>query len=247
MDSMLKVSLLSTIGVLMAFSLLAQTTSDTKNTSFGTLIEYAEKVYGPDDLLVNGSAYIPTHLQAAGHPYFLSDIWHKGSILSNGKHFSGVDFKFNLYKQELVMQAVGKSGAVTIITLNPHVLKAFELEGHYFINLGKGLSTSNGFSFYELVYEGSFVFVIHHKKIFNAHYSERTPYGSFSKPHKTYYLLNDTELFKLSSKRAFLNHFKTIKPALRKFMRQHKIKYKKADLNQLKQLMKYCDNEISRT
>ncbi len=230
---------------LSVLGIYAQPENLSLSQDFGALFKHAEAVYGPDDLLVNGAAYRPAHLMAANHPYYLSSEWHSGMVVSNAKVFKNEDIKFNIFSHELIMLATGKSGAVSIIVLNPKLVDAFELGGHYFMNVSRLLKEQNTQPFFEIIYDGNFAFLASHKKVFNPHYTDRTPYGIFSKENKTYYVLQEGEMLKISSKRAFLKHFEGIKPLIRKFMRLHKIRYKKASNPQLNQLMKYCDDELS--
>lgn len=223
--------------------LKAQNDPSETHTSVKSLFQYAESVYGPNDLLVNGVAYKPDHIQAESHPYFLSEEWQRGMVISNGRAFKEVDLKYNIVSDELVLRAAIKTGAISFIVLNPKLVDAFEIGGHFFVNLPKQHQIESPAPFLELVYEGRQLFLIMHKKLFSAHYTERTPSGIFSKEKKTSYIFDNQQLYKVNNRRSLLKYFKSIKPALRKYMRKNRIRYHKADPHQLNQLMKFCEDE----
>ena len=50
-------------------------------------MDVVQKAYGPDDLLVYGSLYVPDHPKAEGNPYFQEENWTEGLIVIKGKSF----------------------------------------------------------------------------------------------------------------------------------------------------------------
>jgi hypothetical protein len=52
------------------------------------VIDAAQKAYGPDDLLVKGSLYVPDHPEAEGNPYFQEEEWTECLIVIKGKSFT---------------------------------------------------------------------------------------------------------------------------------------------------------------
>ena len=91
--------------VLIVFSSLAFSPVYSQNPTaqIAALAAYADEVYGSDDALVNGSAYIPDHYNAKGNPYFLTDQWIEGTISKDGRKYENQDILFNIEKDHLIL------------------------------------------------------------------------------------------------------------------------------------------------
>ena len=206
------------------------------------ILDKAQHAYGPNEIIENGRIYIPIHPRANGDPYFLDSDWINGMVVIKGDKFSNLNVKYNVNLEELILKKEKENQESHIpIVLNYNFIDSFELEGHHFINLSVMPFGDELAGFAELIYQGEIIFLIKHTKEFLNRYSQSNPYGAYSKLNSTYYIYETETLTRLGTKKSFLNYFEPIRKEIKKFMRQNRIKYKKASHIQLYELIKYCD------
>lgn len=206
------------------------------------ILDKAQYAYGPNEVIENGRIYIPDHPRANGNPYFLDLDWISGTLVIKGDKFSDLKVKYNVNLDELILKKEKENQESHMpIMLNYNFIDSFELEGHHFINLS-GMPFSDELSgFAELIYEGEIIFLIKHTKEFLNRYSQSNPYGAYSKLNSIYYIYETETLTRVGTKKSLLKYFEPLRKEIKKFMRQNRIKYKKATHIQLYELIKYCD------
>lgn len=205
------------------------------------LVSKTDSLLGADDELINGKIYIQENLLAQGHPFFLTNDWQAGSVKVNGKEHDGLFLKYNINTGELILKAERKRGGASVIALNNEFIETFIIGDRFFINAMnfdvKGIQTD----FVELLYQGRFNFFVSYSKSYNNDYTTKTPYGTYGKISTSYFLMQENQLTNITSKNAFLNYFITGKKEIKKYMKKNKIKYGKANFDQLSNLMEYSD------
>ena len=208
---------------ILALSLNSKVVAQDEN-DLQILIQRTDSLLGADDELVNGKIYMQKYMLAEGHPFFLTPQWQKGSVTVNGKKHTGLNLKYNIYTDELVLKAEKISGGASVISLNNEFIESFYLEDKHFVNsMGfnvRGIQTD----FVELLYKGNFDFFVSYTKFFNNDYNDKTPYGSYGKTNTSYFLLQNKELVEVSSKKALFNYFELIKKKLKKYLKKNRIK-----------------------
>ena len=225
-------------------TLLGQNADDIQH-QITDILEKANRVYGPDEMLENGRLYIPAHPKANGNPYFMGKGWLAGKLIITGDIFSNVKIKYNVNLELLILKKEIENQESHIpIILNNNFIDSFDTGDHHFINLNAMPFNDELSGFAELIYQGQLIFLVKHTKEFITRYSQSNPYGAYSKLYSIYYIYENDELTRLSTRRTFLNYFEPFRKEIKKYMRQHSITYKKATNAQLYELIKYCD-EIS--
>jgi len=215
-----------------------------KQELVSNILDKAQQAYGPNEVIENGRIYIPIHPRANGYPYFLDADWMMGKLVMKGDNFNDLNIKYNVNLEELILkkEKENKENHLPIV-LNNNFIDSFELEGHHFINLDSMPGTDELSDFAELIYQGEIIFLIKHTKEFLNRYSQSNPYGAYSKLNSTYYIYETERLTRVGTKKSFLNYFEPNRKEIKKFMRQNRIKYKKASHIQLHDLIKYCDEQ----
>ena len=224
----------------------AQATHMHDSTELAKLKGYTEQLYGTDDRVVNGKAYLPMHFNAKGDPYFLTDNWTKSTLVINGEEYNGQEILYNIDIEKPILKTTLKSKEEVLMVLNTDFIEAFYFGEHYFLNGGKYFPDARFKGFEEQVYNGDFKVVIRYQKSFVSQYTANTPHGFYSGTKSMVYIFDKGELKKLPTKKAMLDYFSDDKKGIKKFLRKNKIKYKKATANQLKQLFTYCDDISSK-
>ena len=223
----------------------AQDKSGTDNQDDISILESTEQIYGSDDLLVNGRIYYQQYPLAEGHPYFDTEEWINGSIFIKGRSFLGYEIKYDLEMDEIVLNTRDKRGAFVDIMLNHQVIDSLYFGNRFFINTAQFLTGKPVSNFFEVVFNGIPVLLVHHKKEFLTEYNERYPHGRYRDPPQRLFLYTGNDLVDISKKKAFLNYYEPYKKEIKKFMKRNRIIYKKADNQELFRLMEFCSNECS--
>ncbi len=223
----------------------AQNTSSAQvDDALSIVAEYASKLYGTDDVVVNGRKYLPAHYNAKGDPYFLSDEWIKGSLVIDGKKYEHQELLYNIDIEKVILKATINDSSTVYLVLNNEFIDAFYLGRRQFVN-SKQLNLRREFpGFVEQVYAGSFTVMTRHQKSFGSNYTKNTPNGFFSSTSSVNYILKGGQLNKVPTKKSLLTYFSAQKKDVKNFMRKNKIRYKQANSTQLNKLFRYCD-EIS--
>ncbi len=202
------------------------------------------KVYGIDDVLVNGSKYRSLHPVASGNPFFTDGTFSEGDISLKGRDFKVVFLKFDIEQQKVILKVFPDSANFKVIVLNNNYINNFTLQGKYFVNISSLLKTNSVSGFYELVYHGSFVFGRSYKKEFVANYSNNYPNGKYSKIKKASFVFREDGKHRIKKNKDLYYLFPQKKDLIKRFIKDNKIKLRKASNHKLNILMQYCD-EIS--
>jgi hypothetical protein len=208
------------------------------------LWQQTSEIYGTDDILVNGTTYRPLHPIASGDPFFINGIFVHGQLNLKGRSFQNVLLKFDIEQQKLILKHFVDGAKFELIAFNNNYIKSFSLHGRFFVNIDDLIKNDKAKGFYELIYQGDFLFVREYKKVFVSTFSDKYPYGKYSDTKTTNFLFLEGEKFKISKRKDLYNLFPQHKVLIKKFMKEHKIKLRKSNNNKLNILMQYCD-EIS--
>jgi hypothetical protein len=214
------------------------------NETLFDLETFTAKLYGTNDVVVNGRKYIPTHYNAKGNPYFLTDNWMKGSLVIDGKKHDNQELLYNIDIEKVILKTTINSTDTIYLVLNSEFIEAFYLGGRYFVNASQTNFKKQFQGFLEQVYSGRFMVMTRHQKSFVSSYSKNSPNGFYSATTSVHYILNNGQISRVSTKKSLFNYFSAHKRDIKNYLHRNKIKYKQADALQLTKLFEYCD-EIS--
>jgi len=206
--------------------------------------EYTSKVYGTDDLLVNGSNYLPLHPVAYGDPCFEKSAFVIGSLYLIGREFENVELKYDIEQQKVILKGFVDAIHYKVIVLNDNYIKDFYLHNKHFVNISNYLNQNFIYGFYELIYDGSFVFVKQYSKEYLAVYSNRYPSGKYSETKIEMSVIKDNIKYKIKNRKSLFSVFPEQTSEIKIYMKDNKIKLRKASNINLYNLMQYCD-EVS--
>lgn len=209
--------------------------------SVAEIKELIQQIYGPDDLLVNGTMYIPERPRAEANPYFQEENWIFGNITIGGKLFQHVEFIYHVELDRIIIMSKDMKQNDIAVILNNDFVDSFDWKEHHFVNLNqlKAFSRESGFA--EMIYNSGFIFIIRYKKDFINDYSQSNPFGRYSKLQSFRYIHSGDQFVKLQTKKSFLEYFNPYRSQLKKYFRENRIKYTTASGNELYNLLKYCD------
>lgn len=195
-----------------------------------------------DSLWYHGRIYEFDIRTQSGTPYFFNIGTFPGSITFNKKHHEDLILSYNLIIDELIIWEKGSSGNMMQLVLNKYFVDRFTLmhRGNYYHfrmqTETNPLHEELKEGFYEVVYDDELSLLVKHKKVLSFDATNDTKSYQYE---KQTYLIRDGEFYKVDSRRDYLNAFQDNKNALRKYMRQEKINYKKTGTQGLYDLCSY--------
>jgi len=205
------------------------------------VLAVANQFYGLDDLLVNGTLYLPYHPRAEGNPYFQEEKWAHGKIVIIGKSFENIEFIYNIETDKVIIQSNDILQNKMAVILNRDFVDAFYIDEHDFINLDQLNLANSEKGFAELIYRSGLTFIVKHKKDFLKQYSQSNQFGSYSKLKSEKFIQSNGQLKKLPTRKSFLDYFKPSRSQIIKYIRTNNIRYKTASKQELSGLLKFCD------
>jgi hypothetical protein len=218
----------------------AQNGSDDKELLL-TILQTTSQIYGSDEALINGFAFTPNNVNAGGDPFFISPSFANASITISDKVFEVESLKYDIADERLVLLVTVKSGAKFPILLNNEFIQHFELSQAHFYPATLYLTDNEVKGFIDLVYSGSFNFVTKYKKEFVKMYTKVDPFGKYSETQIHHYLIRNGVSKKIKSKKSLLDTFNPFQKEISRYMKTNHIKFRKANRQQLVQLLRYCD------
>ncbi len=205
------------------------------------IVYYTDSLYGSNDMLIRGKYYTHKSMRAVGHPYFLSARFEPAVVYIQKHRFRNVQLQYNIEDDIFILTSKLQSGQPAFMELNRSV-DSIDFMGSRFVSahkLGvKGLDAG----YYEQITTDNFLFLIKYYK--NAEVVHLQP-KKYSKIFRHYYILENGEWIKVSSKKSFTSYFGVHKSTIRKYFRKNNIKYKTCNRKELIGLIKYS-NELQK-
>ncbi|HEY0054865.1 MAG TPA: hypothetical protein VGB63_05875 [Pedobacter sp.] len=243
MNFFLRPILLVSINFLFISQLFAQIDS----TYFTAIRENAVKLHNKSLQaqlpIYNGKVYepFPYYIKDDGHSYFLSGTMLKGSVVFDGVLYKDVDLKYNLVKDELVLQYYDK---VSSIILDEARVDAFSLANNNFVKLKnssyRGLSPDG---YYHLLYNGTIKLLSKRKKNIIESVNDRRVERNI-KSTTRYYILKGEVYHQINSKRALFKVLKQNDNQSQQYLASGKHDFKRDPENTILSLVKFYDKNI---
>jgi hypothetical protein len=208
-----------------------------------SLRSLADSLYGFNDLLVNGTQYLPSHPRAAGHPFFPDEAFSSGVVYVKGERFEGLKINYDAEGDQLLLDVSASMPWIRYLALNDLLADSFSLEGRVFVHVRTLPAMPGGSGFLEKLYEGRFVLLARHQKKFKAEFNQWKPYGEFIAYPVSLLLLREGVFHDVSREKQWMDLFSSHRKEVKKFIRKHNINFRKATTGQLKQIAAYC-NEL---
>jgi hypothetical protein len=171
--------------------------------------------------LLNGRIWWNQYSKAIGNQYFLDGSFLKGSVVFNGRHYSGLDLKYDIANDELLYTTENHP----VICMNKEMVDSFTLE---FANItynifNAGNDTSSILKGYvNLLYSGPYsLYVKYTKKIYPLAVDGR--FDLFAEEHQVF-LSTPNGIVLIKNKKKLFDILKDKKKELNHFIRANKLK-----------------------
>ncbi|MGQ7871308.1 hypothetical protein [Sunxiuqinia sp. sy24] len=198
--------------------------------------------YGLDMLLHNGEKYTSDVNPVKGHPFWRDDHGFVGDIYIKGEVFKTQNLRYDLNKQEFILNYIDYNQQTHQIVLNSSVIDSVRTDGICFISHSLPEIPQR---FVQLVFEGQLICYISRKKDLNFESQGSNIGYHYTGEIKNYYLVFDDAARVFNRKGNFLKLFpKENRKELRTFLSSRQIDLKKITEKELKDLIAYCERII---
>jgi len=207
-----------------------------------SIIDSTQKIYGNNDLLVNGSVYYQPNRLALGTPYLHSQELEKGVVYTRGKAFNDVNINYNIESQKLLLLYITPNRSRLLIDLSDVLVDSFLIKDYLFVSTAS-LNVKSKYPYLLAINSNKYAMYVGFKKEFIAQFDERYPFGRHSKTKRTLFLISDSIPVRINSTKSFLKTFPSARKELSAYFRKHKIDLSIATLEKLKQLMEFYNHQ----
>lgn len=209
--------------------------------SINEIKQYTIELLGKDPLLVNGIRYNHGYSRVKGDP-FLPGGKQKGTIVVDGVPYKNQDIRFDILNNELILNYETSSESAESIVLTKHWIDQFSLGEMVF---RKGILSLDSSRFVQVIYTGKVsCYMDWEKEIILGKAEDIQPYF-FSDPLRQGILdIRDSqETFR--SRRSFIIQFeKKNRKMIRNYMRAHRIRFRKANTGELRDLLIFINQNL---
>ncbi|HEX9509393.1 MAG TPA: hypothetical protein VF939_02845 [Puia sp.] len=186
--------------------------------------------------IYNGREYIRNGLNAKGWPFFESNDPINGSVIYNGNFYTNIDMRYDLVENKLVVATYTKNGFIELV---PEKISSFSLHNHHFVHLlpEKNKNTSIEEGFYDELSQGRAILYARRIKKFVV--PTNTEEASKYVQYNTYFIKTDSSFYEIGSKADLLKTLNVKKDELKKYIKSHKLNFKKDLENSLSLTVNY--------
>lgn len=237
--NLLLVPLLVVLLCLTERSLQAQTSSNDSliyEKTLSNTISFFRTVVKEKSLLYTGREYIQVGNGMKGHPYFEKDNLQTGSVLYDGVVYQSIAMKYDIYQDVLLINDYNKSNLIELLS---EKISWFQISSHRFVYLStKKENNKLNSGFYELLLTHSFASVY-------AKRSKKIPMTSKAEEQQqfvqknVYYIKENDDYFEVTDKASLLYAFKGKKEALKKYIKENNLNFKKGLENAIINTVEY--------
>jgi hypothetical protein len=121
---------------------------NSKAGNWNELYKSVVNEYGFDQVLVTGLGYEDNYYGKVGHPFLYEDQFYKGTLTFREREYQGVDIKYDLYKQQVILY-IAQNNSITWVIPPNDFISAFSIGDQLFMKHSfQGIS-----KFYQVVFD----------------------------------------------------------------------------------------------
>jgi hypothetical protein len=196
--------------------------------------------YGFDQVLVNGIIYEDNYRGKIGHPFLLEDQFYKGTLVFREKEYKGINIKYDIYKQQVVLYVMQNNSVAWVIPPNDFIT-AF--------SLGEKLFVKHAFHgeprFYQMVYDTEKLKCLYYwsKLRYDSDHNSEYISAKFTKSERITYLMADGVFTKYRNNRSFVSLFPhEHQIRIKQYIKTTKINVARSSDGMIHELLSYCNS-----
>jgi hypothetical protein len=211
----------------------------TTQTTFTSIIN--DDLYTSGQSIVNGLAWTNS-VAYKGNRFCGSNNWKEGSVLFNGRWYSGLEINYDVLEDELIFYDE-TPGSEKYIQLNKDLIERFNYidENTQRNFVLKELSSEKGKEIYEEIYRGAVSFYIKHKKSVKEEIG--TKYMGKLYDSNTFYLDDGQQSYSFKKRKKVLEILGNSRE-LKTFIRKENLRINKNHQNDIVRLLEYYQSLI---
>ena len=200
-----------------------------------------DQSYGNDYTLVNGIRYIQVPARAEGHPFLDGDQFSKGRIVIGEKEFEGVELKYDICNQQIILNYRDYSGSQQQIVLISNEIQEFELENRLFRLMEL---PEKGQRYVQVIEGDPFSCMFYwHKELVKGLSGEY--YYRYLPQTRSTFLMTQGELKPFKGKRSFINSFpEEYRKEIKGYFRSRSFLFNEASDTDLQKAVQFCNELI---
>ena len=204
------------------------------------ILSYGEAV-DESTALYNGVEYSYRNPDIKGTPFFNDDKLYNGSIVYDGQLYTGINLKYNIYKDILITDYYDAQNFFHQLQLIKEKIESFSWEGHEFIHIKQDVVNSGMPSgFYELLHAGQVRVLGRYTKSVKKNSDGGSQLFVFARK-DNYYLQKDGAMIKVKKKRSVLEMMGDKEREIKAFMKKNKFRLKANPGRELSAIAAYYD------
>lgn len=214
--------LLLILSISLEYSGMSQVVSQYHQSAGEKAIEEYLEAKGQNLSIYNGiqhTGYLPS---IKGSAYFKSDAWQKGAVTYDGILYKDALLKYDMVKDELIVQHPGSFLGVTLFS--PRVDQFCFLNSQFIYIDKTAASIPEGF--YEQLVRGDVNLLVKRKEIIE----EKIIFSELNREflrQDQYYVQKDGKYYAIKNEKALLNLLDEKKQEIQKYLKKNKIKFKR--------------------
>jgi hypothetical protein len=203
------------------------------------------KSIGQESRLYNGHEYVPYDLSIKGTALFPYDAkdWQTGEVDYDGILYKNVPMKYDIYKDEVVVQLYNKFSMFALLSDKVH---DFSFGNHHFIRIEADQLPDNSdllkTGFYDQLYNGKTELLARREKSLQSSSNTATTSETSFLAKDDYFLKKGNVYYKVSSKGSILKVLKDKKKELQQYLKQNHINYRDNHEDAMVKLASYYDH-----
>lgn len=174
--------------------------------------------------LYKGIEYVNYEDQAAGYPFFESEVLEKGSLVYDGILYEQVPMLYDIVKDEVVIEHFHNYFKIRLI---PEKIAAFSLLNHSFIRIEADSLPGSGISsgFYEKLFDGKVKAFAKRIKITEEEIAYQQLKRRFVQKDR-YYIFKEAHYVQVKGQPGVMRVFKDRKKEIKKYIRENTFTFK---------------------
>lgn len=219
-------------------SVFAQEQSHYSKTDYNKLYKSVMDEYGFDQVLVNGIFYEDKYRRKIGHQFFMEDQLYKGTLIYKGKEYKGVEMKYDIFDQQLILNIKYNNSIVRIIPINDFI-SAFSFGNKFFSKY----NFQGEPGFYQVVFDAEKLKCLYLWYKVKLDSNSRPGYSEFSRSEKKKYLVINGSFMTFRNKRSFIERFpEKVRAQVSKYIKVNHINVNKSSDEKMSKFLTYCDS-----
>jgi hypothetical protein len=206
-------------------------------TYWNALYQSLVNAYGFDQVLVNGIGYEDEYRGSVGHP-FLYEQFNKGSLVFREREYQGVDIKYDIHKQRVILYVRQNNLNTWIIPPNDFI-SAFHIGDQLFVKY-----TFQGVpGFYQAIFDAEELKCLYYWSKLRYDSDHNKDYNSFrfTDSRRKTYLFTGGVLKKYSNNSSFVRLFpQESQGRIKQYIKNNKINVTNSSDVDMEKLVTYC-------